>query len=306
MSKKEEEYLEKQRALGYEPSLRGMDEDDFDYVPSWVQGRRPEEALFPKIRPGVDRDFAERIFRMFGRPHDPNWRMPNLDNDPCFTKNPPENTSSLYGRDMDGETVKKSSRKDRPKHGMGSADATDNQGEGRYSVFYSKDDQLVHLVDNQDGSLVKSWECRSNFVPGVNEQGQPRESLPTGTYTVTAEVNKDGFKDRDGRSDPAYGTFYITTGDPRGRDFHGGGSGLPNPYAPRQGWVDTYGCPRMQNEDGEDLSRYIMKQGQAKLHVVRGPVRFGPYKLPGEEEQAPKNDDRLIPSLTGFTYPGPY
>ena len=27
----------------------------------------------------MDRDFAERIFRMFGRPHDPRWKMPDMD-----------------------------------------------------------------------------------------------------------------------------------------------------------------------------------------------------------------------------------
>jgi hypothetical protein len=54
-----------------------MDEEDFDYVPSWAQ-RRTSPPLTQEYRP-VDRDFADRIFRMFARPFDPTWEMPDLD-----------------------------------------------------------------------------------------------------------------------------------------------------------------------------------------------------------------------------------
>ena len=62
LSKKAEEYLRRQRELGYEPSLDGMDEEDFDYVPSWVRERQPEQPLAREYQP-VDRDFAERMSR---------------------------------------------------------------------------------------------------------------------------------------------------------------------------------------------------------------------------------------------------
>jgi hypothetical protein len=75
---REEEYLKRLKALGYEPSLNGMDEEDFEYVPSWAQRRTPASPLAQEYRP-VDRDFAERIFNMFKRPFDRNWEMPNLD-----------------------------------------------------------------------------------------------------------------------------------------------------------------------------------------------------------------------------------
>lgn len=208
---------------------------------------------------------------------------------------------------MKQDDAAKTGRKKRIKDGMGDAREDEGEGEGRYSVFYSRDEQKFHLMDNKDGSLVKSWEGRSGFVPGFNEKGEPFESLPLGTYSVTAEVNKEGFKDKLGRPDPAYGTFYITTGDPRGRDAHGGGSGLTDPFAPRQGWLDTQGCLRMQNEDGQELSEYIMRQGKANMHVVQGPVRFGPFKLPGEDvimkDGSTKSKNPVFP---GFTAPGPY
>ena len=100
----------------------------------------------------------------------------------------------------------------------------------------------------------KSWECRSDFFPGFNDAGQARETLPDGLYTTYAEEPPCD-------NGPAYGTFYIETGDYRERDIHGGGSSLPQPYAPRQGFLPTFGCLRMQNEDGEELSRMIIEDG---------------------------------------------
>lgn len=57
----------------------------------------------------------------------------------------------------------------------------------------------------------------------------------------------------------AYGPpgAYIDTGDQRGRDIHGGGSSLPDPFSPRQGWRPTLGCTRGQNEDVQELNRRI-------------------------------------------------
>lgn len=35
--------------------------------------------------------------------------------------------------------------------------------------------------------------------------------------------------------------------------MHGGGTGLPDPFAAEQGWVDTEGCLRVQNRDNREL-----------------------------------------------------
>ena len=107
----------------------------------------------------------------------------------------------------------------------------------------------------------KSWECRSDIFPGRNSAGQARESLPVGVYFCSADEPPAEDSDE-------YGTFYIVTGDDRGRDIHGGGSGLDDPKASRQGWYATLGCLRMQNEDGEELSRMIIEDGNnAELEV---------------------------------------
>ena len=116
-------------------------------------------------------------------------------------------------------------------------------------IVFSRADQRIYYQG-------KSWECHSAIWEGVNAAGVRRETLPLGFYTVSAEEPgiKQGY---------AYGTFYIETGDPRERDIHGGGSDLEDPYAPEQGFEATYGCLRMLNRDGEELSQMIIDNGNA-------------------------------------------
>lgn len=133
-------------------------------------------------------------------------------------------------------------------------------------IQFSRSDQTMYAM-NQDYETVASWECHDDFVEGYNEFGEPRASLPNGFYDgpngegVVAEITE-------GMYGPSYGTFYITTGDHRGRDIHGGGAGLDDPYAPYQGWVPTYGCLRMQNVDGEQLAHLIEASEKVVLTVV--------------------------------------
>jgi RHS repeat-associated protein len=138
--------------------------------------------------------------------------------------------------------------------------------DGLQSIYYSHNAERIYLVNN-NGAILKSWEARDNFVPGNNDKGQPRASLPNGDYIAIAK--SPGVKY--GKS---YGTFYIDTGDLRGRDIHGGGNNkklVPDPYASEQGWVPTFGCIRMQNENGEELSiLMIMYGGIMPLHVQSG------------------------------------
>lgn len=128
-------------------------------------------------------------------------------------------------------------------------------------IQFQRSKRRIFAMDENYRTL-NSWECRDDFVPGYNASGDPRGSLPDGVYyNVSAEVT-------DGAYGPAYGNFYITSGDPRGRDIHGGGSGLPDSYADYQGWVPTYGCLRMQNADGVALSRMIIDSGNRVVLTV--------------------------------------
>ncbi len=121
-------------------------------------------------------------------------------------------------------------------------------------IQFQRAKQQIFAMD-ENYNVVGKWECRDDFVPGYNDGGDPRGSLPDGTYMgVWAEVTNGSYG-------PAYGNFYITSNDPRGRDIHGGGSGTSDPYADFQGWVPTYGCLRMQNADGVKLSQMIIDSG---------------------------------------------
>lgn len=128
-------------------------------------------------------------------------------------------------------------------------------------IIFSRQNQEITAYNEAD-EFIEAWECRDDFVPGFNDEGQPRESLPNGVYDgIEADVYYPGEQEQ------AYGTFYITTGDPRGRDIHGGGSGLSDPYGDYQGWVPTWGCLRMQNADGEELAEMISEANGAGLTV---------------------------------------
>lgn len=128
-------------------------------------------------------------------------------------------------------------------------------------IQYQRGKKRIFAMD-ENYQVVGAWECRDDFVEGYNRYGDPRGSLPDGVYTgVSAEVTGGAYGS-------AYGNFYITSGDPRGRDIHGGGSGLSNPYADYQGWVPTYGCLRMQNADGVELSQMIIDSGNNVVLTV--------------------------------------
>jgi len=69
---REEEYLRRMKALGYEPSLAGMDDEDIEWELSRMEGadgRREAEWQQPVYRP-VDPGLKARILRMFGQPYD--------------------------------------------------------------------------------------------------------------------------------------------------------------------------------------------------------------------------------------------
>jgi len=57
----------------------------------------------------------------------------------------------------------------------------------------------------------------------------------------------------------AYGRdgAYIKTGDSKGRDIHGGGASLADPYAAHQPLIPTLGCTRAHNTDLVALGREI-------------------------------------------------
>jgi hypothetical protein len=97
------------------------------------------------------------------------------------------------------------------------------------------------------GRLVFQCEARNDAVagPGFGHNGD----CPRGEFILGAPRKK---------GTEAFGAWFIpildaATGGPMahygraGIGIHGGGSGLPGPFSPRQGWVKTHGCLRVQN-----------------------------------------------------------
>lgn len=118
---------------------------------------------------------------------------------------------------------------------------------------------MLHLVFNRasdelkafalDGSLAWSAPCRNNTVePGFGHWG----ACPPGEYVLERPQAL-------APPEVPFGAWFIALDDPHGIWFahddragigiHGGGSGLPDPFAPQQGWQITEGCFRLQNAD---------------------------------------------------------
>lgn len=113
------------------------------------------------------------------------------------------------------------------------------------------------------GSTGNSWVPGGDTPPGLYKMGIP-EKIPTNDPQINS-----------------FGYWFIDLIEQenqeinRGRagiGFHGGGSGLPNPLAPYQGWMVTHGCIRCQNADLEKVVnsvKYTQKNGgTAWLTVV--------------------------------------
>jgi RHS repeat-associated protein len=92
-------------------------------------------------------------------------------------------------------------------------------------------------------SLTKPDSKRS--LPGA---GGPYENLVKGVNTSPGVADN-----------PKYGPkgAAIDTGDVRGQWAHGGGSSLPDPFAPNQKLTPTLGCTRLHNQDAIKLGEQI-------------------------------------------------
>lgn len=96
-------------------------------------------------------------------------------------------------------------------------------------------DQYVTAGEDVYGHLCK---C----PPGEYGLGRPEHLIPPQLpygYFFTPLIDINGIEAAHGRD---------------GIGIHGGGSDLPNPFSPRQGWEYTFGCLRLQNEDNEQFA----------------------------------------------------
>jgi hypothetical protein len=122
------------------------------------------------------------------------------------------------------------------------------------------------------GFIVDSWPSRSavtrRSLPGADDPYHSNNVYPA---AGPHNNNPDAFGPND----------ILTTDDTRrGRWMHGGGTGLPDPSAPRQGWKPTHGCTRMQNEDIQELVGLVRaaKKRDQRRAIPYDRIRDEPYQ----------------------------
>jgi hypothetical protein len=110
-----------------------------------------------------------------------------------------------------------------------------------------------------DGQLGHNGNCPpGNFMLG---EPRPKNEVPFGPWFIPV-------------LDYA-GNHHMRDFEREGIGIHGGGSGLADPFAPRQGFQVTHGCIRLQNEDLQHLVHLLhlmeMAGGHAYLTVSGTP-----------------------------------
>ena len=106
------------------------------------------------------------------------------------------------------------------------------------------------LVNTPTEAKVVQIETRVKIKKGST----PHAGDPFSTPSIAGISNRHA-------GERSYGPkgAYSDVGDPYGRNIHGGGDGrgILNHFAPRQGWLETAGCTRGQNEDVINLGNEI-------------------------------------------------
>jgi RHS repeat-associated protein len=99
-------------------------------------------------------------------------------------------------------------------------------------------------------TTTKTIETRNDID---HKKSLPGADNPFSTENIKGVSNRYAGQDAYG---PA-GAFIDLNDQPRGRELHGGGTNLPNPFADYQGWKPTTGCTRGQNADVISLGQTI-------------------------------------------------
>jgi lipoprotein-anchoring transpeptidase ErfK/SrfK len=139
----------------------------------------------------------------------------------------------------------------------------------------------LHAVFNDTTNRFKLWEDRGEEparqlmdVEGRNDTvrlGWLRwGACPRGEFRIGSPIRTDS---------AAFGAWFIPVldrgaGGPMKRfgrsgiGVHGGGTGLPNPFARGQGWRKTHGCIRLQNYELEEVVRWIQRAQAAGFPTI--------------------------------------
>jgi hypothetical protein len=153
----------------------------------------------------------------------------------------------------------------------------------------------LHMELDRATRLLKMWNvhhhevmhCEARNRTVVDGQYGHNGNCPPGEFLLGAPV---------ARGTVAFGAYFMALLDypphkamaewgRSGIGIHGGGTGLPFPFADRQGWQITHGCWRLQNDDLWRLVRRVQV-----AHLAGGKV-FGTVIDPAVTPAAEEKDD---------------
>jgi len=130
-----------------------------------------------------------------------------------------------------------------------------------YHLIFDSETQRCKVYSFETHEKVFECEMHDAAVngPGFDHFGR----CPRGTYALAQRVSVHC---------PSMGEWFTPVLNVPGRagiGIHGGGSDLPDPMAPKQGWENTHGCLRVQNADNAALTEIL--RGVAAVLTVEGP-----------------------------------
>jgi len=139
---------------------------------------------------------------------------------------------------------------------VGNPDSTRNGGSGGYGGVEadpcpaSAKACIVTDMDSHRTSFYEKGKEPMHFESRNEVSKKSATGADSPYYSSDVRVEKGAYKG----NATAYGpNDLLKTNDDRGRWLHGGGTGLKDPGADRQGWKPTMGCTRLQNEDIQKL-----------------------------------------------------
>jgi hypothetical protein len=147
---------------------------------------------------------------------------------------------------------------------------------------YSFKDGDFHLIANAITKTIKAYDSKGALIwekPALMEGQHYRYWLyagatPPGVYYLGELYNDLA----NGTMERAYGWLTFDMVDLEGREdgndragicLHGGGSALPDPFAPYQKLLPTFGCIRMHNQDLRDYVLPLYKKGRVFISVYQ-------------------------------------
>jgi hypothetical protein len=113
------------------------------------------------------------------------------------------------------------------------------------------------------GQRYEFWKYSGDTPPGVYYLGDVYDDAAKKTMERAYGWVTFDMVDCEGREDG---------NDRSGICLHGGGSGAPDPFAPYQQLLPTYGCLRMYNQDLYDFVYPLYKKGKIWISVYQDDV----------------------------------